>query len=448
MSFTSEQIEIVEDFMAAGGVPGVAVALVQGGEIVAAGGFGVRSRETNLPMTASTVSPIASLTKSFTGVATMMLVEQGKLALDEPVQSWLPEFRVADADASRKMTPRMFLCHKSGIGRTGHQNAMWTGPSPYRDRADLIDRLKSVELQTQPNEAWSYCNEGFLTVGHLIETQSGIPMHEFFDKLIFEPLGLSNTHANFLPWKQSDNGTTGYIKNDDGYETAWLPDDYTIYLTTGGIVSTAEDLARYQIHAMNPANHPLLSAGALEQTQTISMPHGDSGYGYGLGWSIAWNGATKVVEHGGGLAGVSTYSMMVPAERIGAVVITNLSGAGASNLAEMLIGTLRDEPLHRASLDDSLPVRTRAQQPNPAEREAFLGVFAFGPATVTISDANELTAQPFTPEFPDMPSTGLICVGHNRFLTLRDGNPITFLANEQGTIDRLLSGGNLFRRRA
>lgn len=447
MSFTNEQVELIEAFQEDGGVPGVSVALVDGGEIIASGGFGYRNLEDELPMTADTVSPIASLTKSFTGMAVMMLVEEGKLELDEPVQTWLPQFRVADAEASRKMTPRMFLSHKSGIGRTGHQNAMWTGPSPYRDRLDLISRLQDVELQSQPNKAWSYCNEGYVTLGHLIELQSGMPLDEFLEQRVFAGLGLKQTRTNFLPWKQAEDRTTGYIPTPDGLQTAWLPDNYDIYLTTGGIVSTAVDLARCQILAMDYANHPLLTAGSLEQTHTISMPYGDSGWGYGLGWMIAWQDGLKVVEHSGGLAGVATHSLMLPHEGIGAVVLTNLSGAKAGDLAEQLAGTLLGRPLFRTSISDPLPLRSNARQPDAKDRAGYSGEYIFGSASMTISDNGErLVAQPYSPDAPNEPPTGLIAVGQHRFLTLQDGGPVSFLTNTAGHPDRLLFGGNLYRR--
>ena len=121
LDFSPEQEDIIESIREKDGIPGVAAAIVKDGEMVAAGGFGNRNRDANLPMTIHTVSPLCSLTKSFTGVAVMQLVDSGKLSLDEPVVSYLPTFRVADGEASRKMTPRIFLCHKSGMGRTGHQ---------------------------------------------------------------------------------------------------------------------------------------------------------------------------------------------------------------------------------------------------------------------------------------------------------------------------------------
>ena len=448
MSFTDAQQEIIAKAMEDGSIPGVSIALVKLGEIVATGGFGYRNREEERPMEADTISSIASLTKSFTALAIMMLVEEGKLSLDEPVQSYLPEFRVADPEASRKMTPRMLLSHKSGMGRTGHQTPVFNEPvAPYSDRADLVSRLAEVKLQSPPNAAWSYCNEGYVTLGLLIETLSGTPLETFYEERIFAPLGLNSTFAGFARWKQSDNGTTGYKKSGDELVTAWLPDEYSIYLSTGGIVSTAPDLARYQISQMDYADNRLISAGSLEQLHAISMPYGDTGWGYGLGWFIRWHNGRKVVAHSGGQAGVATYSLMLPDEHSGVVVVANLSGAKVAELAEQLAGTLLGAPLIRQSVDDPLPIRTRQPQPGAEERAQYTGTYLFEPATLTVfEDGSALAAQAFSPDEPDAKPSELLQVGDDQFVTLLDGSPLTFLRETDGSVNRVLTGGNMYRR--
>jgi len=448
MAFTDEQQHIIATAMADEDIPGLSVTLVNDGAMIASGGFGYRNREEQLPMKADTISSTASLTKSFTAVGIMLLVEEGKLALDEPVQTYLPGFRVADAQASRIITPRMLLAHKSGMGRTGHQTPVFTQPvAPYRDRADLVSRLNDVTLQTAPNVAWSYCNEGYVTLGLLIETLAGIPLEQFYAERIFKPLGLEQTHAGFAPWKRSDNGTTGYRWTPDGLVTAWLPDEYSIYLSTGGIVSTAPDLARYQIASMDYRSNPLLSAGSLEQMQTISMPFGDTGWGYGLGWWVRWHAGRKVVAHSGGQAGVATYSLMLPAQRAGVVVIANLGGAKVANLAEQLAGTLLGEPLYRSSIDDPLPIRTACQQPDASERASLCGRFRFGQSSLTIGETGEtLTSRSESPEERPLPASNLIAIGPNLFMSLRDGSLVQFLAGTGSKQDRLLAGGNMYER--
>ena len=312
LDFSPEQEDIIESIREKDEIPGVAAAIVKDGEIVATGGFGYRNRELQLPMTAQTVSPLCSLTKSFTGVAVMQLVETGKISLDEPVVSYLPSFRVADVEASRKMTPRIFLCHKSGMGRTGHQSRMFTEPHPYKDRGELVSQLAEVQLQTPPNVAFSYCNEGYVTLGHLVETVSGIPLEDYLQSHIFDVVGMKRTYPRFSQWQSDTDRSHGYVKKGEDYEETQLPEDYSIYLSTGGICSTAYDFANYLIATMDYANSPLLSSGSLDAMHTVSMPYGDTGWGYGFGWAIAWNGGRKIVSHGGGLSGIATYALMVP----------------------------------------------------------------------------------------------------------------------------------------
>ena len=118
MGFTPEQESIVTEFIGENDIPGAAVAIVRDNEIIAEGGFGVADVAKESPATEHTIWPICSITKAFTGVSAMRLVESGKLALDEPVQTYLPGFRVRDEAASRRMTTRLFLRHNSGLGRT------------------------------------------------------------------------------------------------------------------------------------------------------------------------------------------------------------------------------------------------------------------------------------------------------------------------------------------
>ena len=327
---------------------------------MAVDGFGYRNRDAQLPMTAHTVSPLCSVTKSFTGVAVMQLVDSGKLSLDEPVASYLPNFRVADTEASRKITPRILLCHKSGMGNTGHRARIWREePNPYKDRADFVEQLATVTLQTPPNAIFSYCNEGYVTLGYLVEVISGIPLEDYFQTHIFDRIDMQRTYPGFSQWRAATDRVQGYRKKAEAYEETELPEDYNIYLSTGAICSTAYDYANYLIASMDYVNSPLLSAGALDAMQTLSVADGDTGWGYGFGWEIAWNAGRKIVSHGGGLPGIATNVSMVPAEQLGVMVLTNLAGAKARWIAEQLARTVLGVPLLRPTLDIPLSLQTR-----------------------------------------------------------------------------------------
>ncbi|MAF53735.1 MAG: hypothetical protein CL694_12085 [Chloroflexi bacterium] len=445
-TFTDHQLDIVETGMKSEGIPGVAIAIVTGGEIVAAEGFGYRDLNQRLPMTPQTVTPICSLTKSMTGTAILQLVEQGRLSLDEPIQTYLPDLVISDLQTTRKITPRVLLSHKSGMGRTGHQPPMWRETvSPYRDRADLVSRLANIELQTPPNTAWSYCNEGFVTLGRLVETVSDIPLEEYFETRIFQPVGMDDTLTNFDGWRASADRAHLYERGDDDPAEAFLPANYGIYLSTGGVSSTALNLANYQIASMNYSDSPLLGAGSLEQMQSISMPFGDTGMGYGMGWQIRWVGSRKVVSHGGGLAGVATHSLMVPSAGIGVVVLTNLGGANVSLLAEQLAATVLDEQIFVSDPRNAPPINTRYVVPE-GSLSLYPGVYKSDEATIEITGNDRgISVLRSVPE-GGAEEANLIGIGNNLFMAdegVRSrGTLVYFVRNSDGYVTSLLTGGN------
>ena len=444
--FSPEQVDIIESIREKDGIPGVAAAIVKNGEIVAADGFGYRNRDAELPMTAHTVSPLCSLTKSFTGVAVMQLVDSGKLWLDEPVVSYLPNFRVADAEASRKITPRILLCHKSGMGRTGHQSRMFTEPRPYQDRGELVSQLAEVELQTPPNVAYSYCNEGYVTLGHLVETVSGIPLEDYFQSHIFDAVGMKRTYPRFSQWRSEMDRSHGYVKKDGTYEETQFPENYSIYLSTGGICSTAYDYANYLIATMDYANSPLLSAGSLDAMQTISMPYGDTGWGYGFGWRIVWNAGRKIVSHGGSIrSSITTYALMVPSEQLGVVVLTN--PGGAQQISEQLANNVLSAPLLLPTPEDPLPINTRYPLPDADTLAQYVGTYTWvyqpnEEYRVTV----EMKADKLTIQYDDGDPTPFIAIGPDIFMSDRSGATIYFVRDREGNVNSLLQAGNSYQR--
>ena len=447
--FSPEQVDLIESIREKDGIPGVAAAIVKNGEIVAADGFGYRNRDAELPMTAHTVSPLCSLTKSFTGVAIMQLVDSGKLWLDEPVVSYLPRFRVADAEASRKITPRILLSHKSGMGRTGHQSRMFTELHPYKDRGELVSQLAAVQLQTQPNAVHSYCNEGYVTLGHLVETVSSIPLEDYFQSRIFDAVGMKRTYPRFSQWRSETDRSHGYVKEEGNYKETQLPEKYNIYLSTGGICSTAYDYANYLIATMDYANSPLLSSGSLDAMQTVSMPYGDTGWGYGFGWSIAWNAGRKIVSHGGGLSGIATHALMVPAEQLGVVVLTNLGGAEARQIAEQLISSVLGTPLLRPTPEVPLPLHTHYPTPDADALAQYIGTYA---NTYPGSEEKQITVETgagkLTFHYPDVGDPiPFMAIGPDIFINRRWGSSVYFVRDAEGNVNNLLAGGVLFQRR-
>ena len=453
MGFTPEQESIIDDFIDENDIPGAAVAIVRDNKIIAEGGFGFADVANAAPATANTVWPICSLTKSFTAVSAMQLVESGKLFLDEPVQTYLPGFQISDAVKSQRMTSRLFLTHNSGLGRTGHQDRTREETvNPYPTRKALVDALDSAELQSTPGEAFSYCNEGFATVGHAIETIAGVPLEEYFTGKIFDPVGMLDSSVHFMDWKNAADRTYAYSRTDGDpfdsgerhgeYTVVRLNDDYQTFLSTGGIVSSAHDLALYQIASMAYDCSPMgLMAGSLDHMQSVQCPFGDTGWGYGLGYWVFWSGHVKVVGHSGGLPGISTYSMMIPSEKTATVVLTNRGDRRAFFLAERLMNSTRGT-VWRDSIDQPLPFTTRYPKRTRGELAEYEGKYVFrsGTAEVESVDGGLLINTPSRLEGQPV-SILTTQVGTDSFMSRDEGMSIAFVRDSSGHIVRFLNGG-------
>ena len=457
-NFTDTEVALIERFREEYDVPGIAVALVQDRAIVAEGGFGHANLDSGNAPTAHTAWPIASVTKSFTAVAAMQCVEDGLLDLDLPVRNYLPSLLVADEAATAQLTIRRLLTHTSGLGRTGHQDrTREEAVNPYPTREALVAALPSAVPQAPIGQCFSYSNESYTIAGHVIETVRGQSLEDCFDSLIFTPLGMQHTVTRFCDWRSATDravlyaganiGPYGSGNQHGNYQVVELVTDYQTFLSTGGIASTAHDLALYQIASMDYERSPLgLSAAALRHMQSAQHLFGDSGFGYGLGYWVMPIGDSYAIGHSGGLPGVSTYSLMLPNEGVGVVVLTNRSDIKAMVLAERLAGAMRGE-LWRTDTQAPMPVQSAWAAPNAQDLEPFLGSYRFrrGPAAVKPGETGVIIE---TPSRYDGPVVTLHTrrIARDRFACLNDGHVIDFTRNAAGEVEAFLHSGYKYTR--
>lgn len=449
--------DITLDHMREYDIPGVALAVVRDGEIVHEDGVGLANVANEAPAGPRTAWPICSLTKSMTCTAVMQLAEQRLVDIDLPVATYLPSWRVRDPDAGPQITVKMLMHHGSGLGRVGFQDRVrQEAVNPYPTRESLMEAITGADLQSEPGRFWAYSNEGFATLGHIVETISGVPLEEYFLTRIFEPLGMNDTRVHFSDWRSATDRVVNYIRPELGeksdgdphgaYQPGFLPEDYQTYLSTGGIVSTAHDLALYQAAAMNYDGSPVLGRDALEQMQSAAFKYGDTGWGYGFGWSVFWSGDIRVVGHAGGMVGLNTYSLFVPSEQLGVVVVTNRSEAGAFQLAEKFVGEVRGTPLWRDSVEDALPFESSYVAPNNESPTAFDGDYAHGNVVVRIEGIDDGMSfkllRDGVQEFEDTATR----VGPESFLSRKGAHIMQFTLDDDGRGEVHLEGGLLWHR--
>ena len=327
-------------------IPGVSLAIVEGDEIVHLRGFG-RARPGGEVPTPQTPFPIASLTKSFTALAVMQLVEAGKIELNAPVQRYLPWFRVAGPEASAQMTVRHLLIQTSGLPTSSGELFV----ADFDDSPGAAERqaraLSTLVLTRPVGSAYEYSNSNYQLLGLILEVASGESYADYVQRHILTPLGMSHTYTSQAVAKE--NGLA--VANLAVGHRYWFAVPFAAPnmplpqagLAGGGLISCAEDMARYMIALLNGGRYgdvQMLSAAGIEELHrgaadigAEALPaelrlmrpwlEGLSLGQYGMGWYVDELGGTKLVSHGGTLPDFGAYMALLPQQKKGMVLLFN-----------------------------------------------------------------------------------------------------------------------------
>ncbi|MFE3461604.1 serine hydrolase domain-containing protein [Nocardiopsis aegyptia] len=332
---TAEAVDAyVEDYVESSLLPGATVAVTRGTEVVRVAGYGTDSR--GEPMTADTPMGAASLSKAFTALAVLQLVEDGALGLDDRVVEHLDEFAMADP-RSTDITVGQLLTHTSGMSDTAFREK--SEPAPP-DLEGAVARLAGAELVADPGEEYHYHNPNYHVAARLVEVVSGRSFGDFLDERVFGPLGMSDTVSVDTAAEVFEAGVaTGHIGVLGRPVAIAEPDDF--YNGAGGMVTTASDMARWLIAQNNggvgPDGGRVLSAEGIERSRTA--PGGDApGRDSALGWSTRpTSEGTPMVSHGGVQFTYTAYHALLPENGYGIAVMAN-TGLGVGDASALLHG--------------------------------------------------------------------------------------------------------------
>jgi CubicO group peptidase (beta-lactamase class C family) len=315
-------------------IPGVAIGIVRGDRVVYVQGYGVAD-DTGRAMTPDTPFLIASLSKSITALGIMQLVEEGKIDLDAPVQTYLPWFRVADKDVSSRITVRHLLHQTSGFDeRESYVRNLNTDPS--NDALEKsIRALNTAELNFTPGERFEYTNTNYDILGFLIQTVSGQSYEEYIEEHIFAPLDMTQSYTS-LENARAGNMTRGYYPFF-GITTAYdhLMPYSRIVKPSAGLFSSAEDLTHYLAAQLNDGlyqGNAILSSEGMKQLHTPGIQFGENA-GYAMGWSVfsfpdmasaTQDGSVPTgLTHAGEWVGYTSLLVFIPELETGIVLLMN-----------------------------------------------------------------------------------------------------------------------------
>lgn len=318
----------IDDEMPASGVPGLAYAVVDQGAITMAGARGVVDVRGNTEVTPDTPFVSGSISKSFTALAVMQLVEAGEIDLDAEVSEYLDGFAGRPAGA---ITLRQLLSHTSGFstlqGNSSHTDATGEG----NELARMVAGLADVDPAYVPGERWEYSNTNYQILGRVIEVVSGQDYQSYVTANILEPIGMDDSFVS--DGEVHEGMATGhrpwFVSKQPVSDTA----THRGTAPQGGIVASANDLARYMGVLMNGEDDVLSAEGKAQMMRPTSAI---SPY-YGLGWVL--EPANESVWHSGSTPGVETLATMIPAENRGVVVLVNGgSGIGFGETGQLRTG--------------------------------------------------------------------------------------------------------------
>jgi CubicO group peptidase (beta-lactamase class C family) len=316
MTNLEQMIDAVLMREVASGEPGAVVAIVRDGEIAQCKAIGLANVEWNTPLVPEAVFHIASLTKQFTAVAVMMLVERGEISLDAPMDEYLADFPTQ----GRRVTVRHLLNHTSGI------KSYSTLPNFYRDAArlhtplaGLLSRIAGQPFDFEPGERYAYNNSGYVLLGAITERVSGLKYRDFLKQKIFDPLGMTRTSYLFdeplVP-----NRVAGYQRGRGGLENASFISS-TCYHAAGGLGSTVFDLATWDGAIRN---NLVIKAETLEQMLQPTSLNGGSVYPYGFGWGLGEYRGRRVFHHTVGRNGFGSHMLQFRDFNTATIVLSNL----------------------------------------------------------------------------------------------------------------------------
>jgi len=319
-------------------VPGVGVAIVKDDKIVLAKGYGVRKLGDPAPVNERTIFAIGSSSKAFTAAALAMLVDEGKIKWDDPVTKHLPGFELYDPYASKEMTVRDLLCHRSGLARG---DLMWYGSAYSRD--EILRRTRYLKPSWSFRSQFGYQNLMYLAAGQIVPAVTGKSWDDFIKDRFFKPLGMaaSSTSVNdFKSSESSGNVAAPHARIDE--KVVAIPwRDIDNIAPAGSINSNVAEMAawvRLQLSEGNFAGQRLLSSGAIKEMHkshtvipfdppwNLVFPEAHF-LNYGLGWFLSDYRGRKIVEHGGNIDGMSALVAFIPEEKLGLVILTNLNGS-------------------------------------------------------------------------------------------------------------------------
>ncbi len=314
--------QIAQQVLTSTGVPSASLAVVQNGKIAYLQAYGDARLDPRTPAASQMRYSIGSISKQFTAAAILMLVEEGKLSLEDPVSKYIPGLTRAN-----EITIRELLSHTSGYQDYWPQDYVPPLMLQQISAEGIMDRWARKPLDFDPGTKWQYSNTNYVIAGVIVEKVSGMPLLQLLGQRVFTPLGMksvADTNENNLP----PTDPSGYFRYALGPLHPAPKEGKGWMFAAGELAMTAEDLARWDISLIDQS---VLKPASYREMETEVLLKNGVGTRYGLGMFVTNVSGHRVLEHGGEVSGFTAENIVMPDDKIAIVVLTNQDAAEAAS---------------------------------------------------------------------------------------------------------------------
>jgi CubicO group peptidase (beta-lactamase class C family) len=319
------------------GETGCAALVAVKGEIIYKKAFGMADLELNVPMQPDMIFRVGSITKQFTAIAILQLMEQGKLSLQDDITRFIPDYPTQ----AYKITIEHLLTHTSGIKSYTSVPDFQKYIKEDLNPSEAIDRFKNLPMEFAPGTKWNYNNSGFFLLGYIIEKASGKTYAEYIEENLFKPAGMTSSlygnDKNIIR-----NRASGYQSEGDNTVNA----DYLSMLlpySAGSIMSNVEDLYRWNRALVS---YKLVKKETLEKAFTEYKLSDGKGTNYGYGWFLRQLQGSPTIEHGGAINGFLCNAIYLPEEDLFVAVFSNSTGKSPDMVSLKMAAVALGKPLN------------------------------------------------------------------------------------------------------
>jgi D-alanyl-D-alanine carboxypeptidase len=303
-------------------IPGISLSIVRDGHIIKEQGYGLANIESKSAATPQTVYEIGSMTKQFTASAVMMLVEEGKISLDDKITKYFPDAPVA----WNRVSVRHLLNHTSGIQNhvavPGYLDIFKTSitSKTFPSLNELLKEFYKLPMEFQPDDSWAYDNTGYYLLGIIVEKAGGESYWKFVDERIFKPLGMKATRSTD-PRPIVPNRASGYEWVQGAFENRPVLAPF-IAFSAGSILSNVEDMAKWDAALYS---EKLLKTSSLERmwSPAKSREGATLPFSYGFGWFIENYHGHRLIHHSGGTPGFSSVIHRFADDKLTIIILSN-----------------------------------------------------------------------------------------------------------------------------